>query len=405
LENVPAAPGTAGAGPAPAGLQQGNGPIDPNGNNPLRHIARLFAHAQPINRPVNQEAQGGQGRQQPVNHPQVQRDGQQAPIVINYQVQYQFPQDRGAAPPSGQAQPLQPVQPFSGFEGPGGGWQPWPAQGLATPAPATTSTPVEGEADRMQTPAQESADPDITPEPVSGTEPARSQAEGVDLPAQSPREAAALAAMKRLGKQPTQSATPPSAPSTSADTTSTSEPQQPLPISISSSKASVQTTSPPPKVPELIPLWHLPTAAVSQTVPSSIPISAQAFSFSAARSSFGPQTPSPALSQLPPSITQEQLVILDRLTREAIDERLRILEGVSTTAYRCIDELMRLRSALPASSTHPSVPATTTTIPPKQERPPSSSAGPSDAGRGKHRQEEPSDSAESSWSFDDSDSA
>lgn len=39
---------------------------------------------------------------------------------------------------------------------------------------------------------------------------------------------------------------------------------------------------------------------------------------------------------------------MDRLTREAIDERLRILEGVSNTVYRCIEDLTRVRSALPA---------------------------------------------------------
>jgi E3 ubiquitin-protein ligase synoviolin len=52
-------------------------------------------------------------------------------------------------------------------------------------------------------------------------------------------------------------------------------------------------------------------------------------------------------SQLPPTLTSEQLAHLDVLTRESIDERLRILEGVSGAVYRCIDDLMRMRSALP----------------------------------------------------------
>ena len=38
---------------------------------------------------------------------------------------------------------------------------------------------------------------------------------------------------------------------------------------------------------------------------------------------------------------------MDRLTRDAIDERLRVLEGVSGAVYRCIEELTRVRSVLP----------------------------------------------------------
>jgi E3 ubiquitin-protein ligase synoviolin len=46
---------------------------------------------------------------------------------------------------------------------------------------------------------------------------------------------------------------------------------------------------------------------------------------------------------------------MDRITREAIDERLRVLEGVSGAVYRCIDDLMRMRSALPTSGPVPAV--------------------------------------------------
>ena len=65
---------------------------------------------------------------------------------------------------------------------------------------------------------------------------------------------------------------------------------------------------------------------------------------SAARSSRQP------LSQLPPTLTDAQLALMDRVTREAIDERLRVLEGVSGAVYRCIEDLMRVRSSLPAST-------------------------------------------------------
>ncbi|KZP04515.1 hypothetical protein FIBSPDRAFT_878458 [Athelia psychrophila] len=42
---------------------------------------------------------------------------------------------------------------------------------------------------------------------------------------------------------------------------------------------------------------------------------------------------------------------MDRVTREAIDERLRVLEGVGGAVWRCVEELMRVRSALPDEAT------------------------------------------------------
>ncbi|KAG8685695.1 E3 ubiquitin-protein ligase hrd1, partial [Ceratobasidium sp. 394] len=62
-----------------------------------------------------------------------------------------------------------------------------------------------------------------------------------------------------------------------------------------------------------------------------------------------PQTQSslPRFGQLPSNLSESQLSQLDRLTRETIDERLRVLENVQTTVWRCVEELTRLRSALP----------------------------------------------------------
>ncbi|OJT11121.1 ERAD-associated E3 ubiquitin-protein ligase HRD1 [Trametes pubescens] len=77
------------------------------------------------------------------------------------------------------------------------------------------------------------------------------------------------------------------------------------------------------------------TQTQSQT--SSIPRSARA----------GPGGSRTPLGQLPPTLTEDQLARLDRLTREAIDERLRVLEGVSGAVYRCMEELTRVRSVLP----------------------------------------------------------
>lgn len=71
-------------------------------------------------------------------------------------------------------------------------------------------------------------------------------------------------------------------------------------------------------------------------------------------------TSRPPISQLPPTLTEAQLALMDRVTREAIDERLRVLEGVSGAVFRCIEDLMRVRSSLPASST-PTSPASAST--------------------------------------------
>lgn len=56
------------------------------------------------------------------------------------------------------------------------------------------------------------------------------------------------------------------------------------------------------------------------------------------------------LATLPPTLTDAQLSQLDVLTRDAIDERLRVLESVSSAMYRCAEELTRLRSVLPVAT-------------------------------------------------------
>jgi hypothetical protein len=60
--------------------------------------------------------------------------------------------------------------------------------------------------------------------------------------------------------------------------------------------------------------------------------------------------PGSALWSVPERVTDEQLARLDTLTREAIDERLRILEDVSGAAHRCAEQLLRVRSVLPAAA-------------------------------------------------------
>jgi E3 ubiquitin-protein ligase synoviolin len=106
--------------------------------------------------------------------------------------------------------------------------------------------------------------------------------------------------------------------------------------------------------PQLIPIYDLGDSASQDILPSPVIPYQQT-------PAFPPhvQVP-PALQQQPPMgpsggsqsrlstrLTDEQLATMDRLTREAIDERLKALERVSNTIYGCIDDLMRMRSALP----------------------------------------------------------
>jgi len=100
-----------------------------------------------------------------------------------------------------------------------------------------------------------------------------------------------------------------------------------------------------------------------------------------------PQSP---ISQLPPTLTDEQLRVMDRLTRDAIDERLRVLEGVSGAVYRCIDDLMRMRSALPSPTlpSQPSSPVNPAVLNPGQKGKQRSTEGISNSGS--HSASEPS---------------
>ncbi|KAF7375990.1 RING-type domain-containing protein [Mycena sanguinolenta] len=186
----------------------------------------------------------------------------------------------------------------------------------------------------------------------------------------SAREAAALAALRRLnGGRPTDSPTPTAASSTPA----ASPPTESAPQASASGSRPTSSAAPNRRVdvPQLIPMYDYttpfgpnpnipspfspqarPTMPGSRTSSQTLPPSTHSGNLRARLSARGPPPDSryqqrPPLSQLPPTLTDEQLALMDSVTREAIDERLRVLEGVSGAVYRCIDELMRMRSALP----------------------------------------------------------
>jgi hypothetical protein len=55
------------------------------------------------------------------------------------------------------------------------------------------------------------------------------------------------------------------------------------------------------------------------------------------------------LEQLPGTLNEDEMRNWDRVTREAIDERLRVLSRVDEIVNRLVDELTRLRSTIPSS--------------------------------------------------------
>ncbi|KAF9006773.1 hypothetical protein BDZ89DRAFT_1079646, partial [Hymenopellis radicata] len=390
----------AGAAPQPnPAAQNGNrnpAPDNANNNAPMDLIRRLMANV-----PQNQNR--GNAANQPVN------------VIIQYDV-HNYGANQQAPPPTAERRPPQ----FSGFHGPGGVWQPWQVEGIqgqdqlppSTSVPSTGSTTTSATAPASNSSSSSSVVPQPTPtvpapSSTTSSDPAESTLPEQSLPSNNPREAAALAALRRFDSQTSTSSTPipssdaasnsnvpfstesvmarprsrsstpeslnESIPHTTYSGPSTSTPSQashsatstslsnstgePSSGSHSTETPSQSTNAGPSssstlpggiqiQLPSLIPLDLNPNIP-RRSAPFSPPPSS-----SSSRSIFRPATRlqrplMTPLAQLPPTLTPEQLATMDRVTREAIDERLRVLEGVSGAVYRCIDELMRVRSALP----------------------------------------------------------
>lgn len=279
--------------------------------------------------------------------------GQPPGIFINYQVQYQFPRQQLGQQAQQPPQPLHPIPLFPGFPGPGGVWQPW----LAAEAPAD---PAQAEAPAPRPLNNPSPTPTVSHEPQNSTSTSNSASSPSDTP---PSETPLPTPCKEEGSLRARDTGGSQMESTNAQSTS----------SVNSSQSESSSRSAQADPPHLIPLYDYRSSpsplvtplqretASSQTLrPSNRfpPRRVHDFSSHASASPLpAQQQRSSALPQLSPSLTDEQLANLDRLTRESIDERLRILEGVSGAVYRCIDDLMRLRSAIP--------PTTMDTVPPE----------------------------------------
>ncbi|KAJ3864089.1 hypothetical protein EV359DRAFT_41785 [Lentinula novae-zelandiae] len=262
--------------PAPGQLPGGIGAQGLNGpavavNNPLGLMGRLFG----IQAQARRALDGGQ-LQNDIN-----ATGPSGGIVIQYNIHYQPGQQQFN--PQTQAEPLQPVPQLQGFRGPRDIWHAWPQPGI-------------GEAGRDNA-------------PVEDLVASQSVESGV-----SPREAAALAASRRMTEK------------TGSDFYRDASVNHSPNIGRASH----------PTAPALIPLFDFDSQSLELT---------------STLSRTEHSTPDDAFpsgpSSLVASLSDQQLALMDQTTREAIDERLIVLEGVSTAVYRCIDDLVRMRSALP----------------------------------------------------------
>ncbi|KAF8070295.1 hypothetical protein FPV67DRAFT_1010811 [Lyophyllum atratum] len=369
--------------PLPAAAQNQHNPRVNNPlGNPLGLMGRLFGP--PAQAPiVPGQLPAAQFPQNQNNAPQIPGNlAGQLPqgVVIQYHIQYQLPRDQqqnqyhiqyqlprdqqqNQQPPP---QPLQPPPQFAGFPGPGGAWQPWPQNGIQDQEPGpmtpdagpTTSTPTVD----PQAPVTSAASTPTTSNP------------GDDSPT-TPRGAAALAALRRLNgnNRPSGVTAPRSVAYQPSEQGRATEPlASSSRVSSSDSTSSNHLPGNSSNAPPLIPLYDYSafgSGATAMSFPSSLSSgeprtrvspghtgNSRLSSRAVPRPSQGAQQPDQrnSASLLPPTLTDDQLALMDRLTRDAIDERLRVLEGVSGAVYRCIDDLMRMRSAIPSPT--PAVP-------------------------------------------------
>lgn len=210
-------------------------------------------------------------------------------VLIQYNIQYQvLGGQQQQQPELIQPMTLQPAPQFRGFEGPGDAWHPWPQ-----------------DAHRENQPDQE-----VGGQATTSTEQPEPSSSDLNI---SPREAAARAAARRMN-------------------------------------GSSDSTNPPDSFPRPSHSQHLAPALIPlfEYDLQSSPSGGQDQRFDTPqveRHLSGTDSRVPTSSLAP--LTDEQLVLMDQTTREAIDQRLKVLEGVSNAVYRCIDDLMRMRSALP----------------------------------------------------------
>lgn len=304
-------------------------------NNPMGFLGRLMGAAgvppamppvqngpamQPVANGVAWEGQQphGQQGQLPVYRP---------PFV------YQGPQPQYFAQP----------QRFQGFWAPDGVWHPWPQFPAAQPLNER----------RPEVPAQNTSTGDEEA-PTANSSNTSNIGEGREAgPSSSTtlsaREATAAAALRRMNPSSSQQvpgvSAQPLTPTPTVNTTGNSQ-------STDTSARPMSPTETPRQIhaPALIPLSDLGArprgfygSPVMRTAGGPNGYAFPAEGYNDLRD----------IRALPEQLTNEQLTRLDRLTRDALDERLRILENVQMTTERCIEELLKCRSMLPRDPCEP----------------------------------------------------
>ena len=296
----------------------GNNPAPNNPmGNPLGLLGRFFAPpgqpAQAINPPPNVPARAVQNQG---------THGQHNPVVIEYRIQYQTPtpgfasveqNNNAQSPPA----TLQPIRPLDGFVGPNGAWQRWP--GNRDNIENSNAIPLNASIPDAETREEPPTAVALLEEQIEGTGPTDSE---------DPRAAAAIAALRRSGGKP---------PSL-IELPSNGEDHSARETHVENSS----TSAAPSQAPRWIPLFDL---SMTRSHTSASILAPETF-HTQPSSTIGQNT---SLSQSPQQITDAQLALLDNLTREAIDERLRILESVSGIVDQCVENLLKVRSALPVT--------------------------------------------------------
>ncbi|KIJ39851.1 hypothetical protein M422DRAFT_32454 [Sphaerobolus stellatus SS14] len=333
-----------------------------------------------------------------------------------------------------QQQPPAPVQVLQGFYL-GNQWQPWgqpqqqleqaqrpqpqapeppqaqPVPAARPPTPVTQTDAPNSQANTSFTQTQISGAASPSNEQTSTTSSSTSGAGASDGSNLTPREAAALAALRRFGSPSTSgsiastqtpatsSATPPPVserrpiepigaghrtdsvpsiipltptptvpgPSSTTNTQPSLMPANGTTATSSTTRPESASTAPQPQsqaqprpprgaVPSLIPLFDpasthatiVPPPNVNYTRPPNNQYPGYGSSYRTPRTyNLVGSGQLPDLRTLPQTLTEEQLDRLDTLTREAIDERLRALENIQGVMWRCSEELIRIRSVLP----------------------------------------------------------
>ena len=296
----------------------GNNPAPNNPmGNPLGLLGRFFAPpgqpAQAVNPPPNVPARAVQNQG---------THGQHNPVVIEYRIQYQTPtpgfasveqNNNAQSPPA----TLQPIRPLDGFVGPNGAWQRWP--GNRDNIENSNAIPLNASIPDAETREEPPAAVALLEEQIEGTGPTDSE---------DPRAAAAIAALRRSGGKP---------PSLT-ELPSNGEDHSAREAHMENSS----TSAAPSQAPRWIPLFDLSMTRSHTSASILTPETSHTQPSSTIRQNA-------SLSQLPQQITDAQLALLDNLTREAIDERLRILESVSGIVDQCVENLLKVRSALPVT--------------------------------------------------------